>query len=165
MDVGKRQIQTAGRYGLILLVFLTAVIPLVWLVRAGERTAAAAPTFDSQVSYEVQQVADINQIGMPSFPDSLVELDGRLYLEADDGLRGSELWVYDPAVPTATLAAEIWPGPAGSISMDMGVLDGRLYFSAEDGVHGRAFVSVRMAMLSFPASVRSAAIRPPGDRE
>ncbi len=55
---------------------------------------------------------------------------------ADDGVHGTELWVYDPA-QGASLVADIGPGtiPPGYMG-ESRVLNGKLYFQAYEPAHG-----------------------------
>jgi ELWxxDGT repeat protein len=87
--------------------------------------------------------------------------DGRLFFSADDGIRGHELWAYDAATGTATLAAEIYLGPTSSAPAWPVVYDDRLFFSADDGVRGRELWAYDAATgaAGFVANVN------PGDRD
>jgi ELWxxDGT repeat protein len=70
------------------------------------------------------------------------ELGGALYLAADDGVHGSELWTSDGS--TAHLVKDINPGPGGSGIASWedpfrtaAAFAGSVYFFADDGVHGK----------------------------
>jgi ELWxxDGT repeat protein len=89
-------------------------------------------------------VADIN----PGPGDSWNEddhswaraLNGRLYLAADDGVHGLELWQSDGTASGTRLVADINPGAAGSDGDHPGtsvLFRDRLFFNANDGVHGQ----------------------------
>jgi len=69
-------------------------------------------------------------------PRSITAVDGKLYYQANDGVHGEELWVYDPATG-ASLLADIVPGSGGGDPRGLTVLDGELYFSANDEILGR----------------------------
>ncbi len=77
--------------------------------------------------------ADINPGGGTSFPDHLVNFQGKLFFAANDGVNGTELWSYDSG--GASLAADINPS-FGSFPTDLTVFNGDLYFSADGGVNG-----------------------------
>ncbi len=79
------------------------------------------------VSEEVGIVGNINQEG-GSYPSSLFTFDNKLFFSADDGLHGTELWVYDGS--ETSLAADINPGEMGSSPQWFAAYDGELYFSA-----------------------------------
>lgn len=63
--------------------------------------------------------------------------DERLFIAADDGVHGNELWVIDPALDAPALLSDVRPGPIGSDPEWLTLADGWLYFSANDGTHGR----------------------------
>jgi ELWxxDGT repeat protein len=58
-------------------------------------------------------VKDINAVGAASSPSSLTVFDGALYLFADDGIHGSELFRLD-ALGNTTLVKDLLPGALGS---------------------------------------------------
>ena len=62
----------------------------------------------------------------------LVALNERLYFTKYDSALGYELWMFDPAVPTTTLVADIKPGSLSSNPGYLSVLDGKLYFRAQN---------------------------------
>jgi ELWxxDGT repeat protein len=81
-------------------------------------------------------VMDLNP-GLRSSFGNLLTAGGILYLSADDGIHGSELWTTDGTAAGTELVADLNPGPAGSgqwLWLDTG---GRLLLDADDGVHGR----------------------------
>jgi len=66
-------------------------------------------------------------------PSSLADIDGTLYLFADDGTTGYELWKSDGTPAGTVLVKDINPGPDGSGS-NVGVgFGGKLFFAADDG--------------------------------
>ena len=69
----------------------------------------------------------------------MVELDGKLYMNADNGVAGHELMVYSGTEPMAgvSLVSDINPGAMGSLPGNLFAFEGKLYFSADDGVHGQ----------------------------
>ena len=82
-------------------------------------------------------MADVNPGLSGSDPQFLVA-GGTLYLTADDGAHGRELWKTDGTAAGTVLVADIQPGPVGSnprLWLDLG--GGKLLINADDGVHGR----------------------------
>jgi len=71
----------------------------------------------------------------------LINVDGTLFLSADDGASGIELWKSDGTEEGTVLVKDIRPGPEASFSAVYGWYlanaKGRLYFAADDGVAGR----------------------------
>lgn len=65
----------------------------------------------------------------------LVTSGGLAYLGAADPLHGLEPWVSDGT--TASLLADIAPGPSSSSPAEAALVGPRLFFSADDGVSGR----------------------------
>ena len=57
-------------------------------------------------------------------------LDGRLYVAADDGVHGVELWRTDGTAGGTALVKDIAPGQLSSYVHDLVSLGGRVYFSA-----------------------------------
>jgi ELWxxDGT repeat protein len=68
------------------------------------------------------------------FPD--VIYNNKLYLSADDGIKGVELWSTDGTSAGTILVADINPGANSSNPAGTATSIG-LFFSADDGVHGR----------------------------
>lgn len=68
--------------------------------------------------------------------------DGRAVFAADDGWRGTELWVTDGTSGGTRIVQDINPGPDSSHpgiyghKIAVGLGDGRALFMADDGVHG-----------------------------
>lgn len=72
--------------------------------------------------------------------DGSVAADDTLYLDADDGVHGYELWRSDGTSEGTTLVRDIRPGPKGAFAPgrvgSLAAIGGRAYFVADDGVHG-----------------------------
>jgi ELWxxDGT repeat protein len=84
-----------------------------------------------------------------SYPDNLIEFNGRLYFTANDGVHGTELLVSDGTPEGTQLVADLYPGENSyfgyinsSSPSDLTEFNGKLYFTADDGENGRElFVS------------------------
>ena len=68
---------------------------------------------------------------------SVATHDGQLFITADDGVHGNEVWVIDGATGAPALFADIRPGPRGSRPEWLTVAKSVLYLTAADGEHGR----------------------------
>ena len=76
--------------------------------------------------------------GIHSYNRKLVEMNGKLYFAANDGLHGIELWVTDGTEAGTQMVKDIYVGNNSSISVygNLEVLNNKLYFAANDGIHG-----------------------------
>jgi ELWxxDGT repeat protein len=86
-------------------------------------------------------VADLNTLAGNSFGGWLGTLSGTLFLAADDGIHGTELWKTDGTLTGTVLVADIHPGSASAfdpfvIHGEGAVCGGRLFFVASDGSSG-----------------------------
>jgi ELWxxDGT repeat protein len=93
-------------------------------------------------SYQVERLTDINPgpadaADWAAFeaPANIAVYDGALYLSADDGVHGTELWRYDGSA--AALVADINPGAKPAYPRSFAVYDGALYFAATRPDTGR----------------------------
>ena len=84
------------------------------------------------LAFSANVFADINQLGISSNVESLVEFDGRAFFSADDGQNGSELWTSDGTTAGTTLFADLLPGTDGSLPTDLTVVGTELFFTARD---------------------------------
>jgi ELWxxDGT repeat protein len=87
-----------------------------------------------------QLLKDINPGSSNSYPGlfgDLIELNGKLYFTANDGVNGFELWISDGTTAGTRLLKDINPG-RNSLSLidNFTKLNGKLYFTADDGVNG-----------------------------
>lgn len=67
----------------------------------------------------------------------MVSIGDILYLSANDGINGTELWRTDGSVEGTYMLRDIWQGDYGSNPSMLTVYKNELYFTADDGVHGR----------------------------
>lgn len=87
-------------------------------------------------------VADINPGSAGSVPTPIGQLGSSALLIADDGSRGSELWLTDGT--TTTLVKDIRPGTSGAFSIDpyaspypsVATVQNLAFFVADDGLSG-----------------------------
>ncbi|MBI1814828.1 MAG: DUF4215 domain-containing protein [Deltaproteobacteria bacterium] len=94
-------------------------------------------------------VADIfpgvDSYGNPqrSNPGGLINVNGKLFFAANDGVHGQELWSSDGSEAGTVMVADISPGvdsygnPKSSFLDWFANVNGILFFSADDGVHGQ----------------------------
>ena len=89
-----------------------------------------------QAAKGAKLIADINQSSaqFSSNIDEFFEFNGKLYMQADDGSSGDELWEFDGT--NYRLIKDFYPDYDG-LPKHFAALDNKLYFSAEDGIHGR----------------------------
>jgi ELWxxDGT repeat protein len=84
---------------------------------------------------------------LPPLPSSpypvLTPAGGRLYFFGNDGVTGSELWMYDPVDEGVFPVKDIRPGLADSVDVSANMfmaglvaVEDRVYFRANDGQHG-----------------------------
>src|SRR5262245_39891116 len=81
------------------------------------------------------RVADIFTGQPGSVPADLVNMNGKLFFSADDGIHGRELWTSDPVTGVTQLVKDINPS-TGSNPLYLTVVGNHVYFSADDGLHG-----------------------------
>ena len=72
-----------------------------------------------------------------SFPQHLTDVNGTLFLTANDGDHGHELWESDGTTAGTMLARDIWPGSGDSFPYWLTNVNGTAFFSADDGMCGR----------------------------
>ncbi|QGJ69924.1 Hypothetical protein PBC10988_16130 [Planctomycetales bacterium 10988] len=68
---------------------------------------------------------------------TLVEVDGLLYFNANDGSIGHELWQSDGTTMGTQLVKDIRPGSSSSYPTQTANINNTFFFVANDGVHGR----------------------------
>ena len=81
-----------------------------------------------------QMVMNIFPGSTDSLPQNLVDVDGKLYFHANQGVLGNELWQSSP--DGTFLVRDIQPLGASSSIGDIFSFQGKAYFSADDGVNG-----------------------------
>jgi len=81
--------------------------------------------------------------GAGSDPSDLVNINGTLFFQADDGTNGDELWQSDGTVAGTAMVDDhpvpnggINPGAGDSFPVEMTELNGSVYFQANDGTNG-----------------------------
>jgi ELWxxDGT repeat protein len=82
-------------------------------------------------------VRDINPVGSDSEPDWLTNVNGTLFITANDGTSGNELWKSDGTEAGTVRVKDILPGTGGSGPDTLTNVNGMLFFNADDGVSGR----------------------------
>jgi ELWxxDGT repeat protein len=70
----------------------------------------------------------------PALP--VVNVNGTLFFQANDGTNGFELWKSDETAAGTTLVKDINPGTAGSSPSNLVNVNGKLFFTANDGTSG-----------------------------
>ncbi len=98
---------------------------LLWLV-------IGIPAYASQPFL----VKDIHPSGSSLLPLRDVELNGRLFFNADDGVHGQELWVSDGTASGTRMLKDIVPGPDGGVPQLPVTVNGLVFFWADDNIHG-----------------------------
>ncbi|QDV84911.1 PA14 domain-containing protein [Stieleria magnilauensis] len=84
------------------------------------------------LAFDISLFADINQQGVSSAIDNVVEFKGEAFFVADDGRSGSELWTSDGTIDGTRQVADLLPGVDGSLPDDLTVLGSELFFTALD---------------------------------
>lgn len=107
-------------------------LSLVWLF------SMMAMTSQAQLVLE----RDINQEAASSDPYYVAELNGVLYLGADDGIHGTELYQFDMTSNTASLVANVRPFEEGNNISQVIAFDNRVFFSARDGSGSKPYLYV-----------------------
>lgn len=83
-----------------------------------------------------EMLRDINVEIPGSGPTEIVKVGDKIFVSADDGVHGHELFVSDGISPPS-LVKDIQSGFSGSNPSHLTDVDGVLYFVADDGIHGR----------------------------
>lgn len=85
---------------------------------------------------------DINQEAASSDPYYAAELNGILYVAADDGIHGTELYQFDMTTNVASLVANIRPYDEGSSINEVVAFDNKIFYSARDGSGSKPYLHV-----------------------
>src|SRR4029453_2497198 len=81
-------------------------------------------------------LADIAPGAGDSYPLVIGRTDTAIFLAANDGSPGSELWKSDPNGGAIQLVRDLTPGPASSYPADLIDVGGTLFFRATPQLHG-----------------------------
>jgi ELWxxDGT repeat protein len=81
-------------------------------------------------------VKDINPTGFGN-PNHMIELNGILYFQANDGTNGSELWRSDGTEGGTTIVVNLASGSNNAAPTDMVIVGETLFFSATNITNGR----------------------------
>ncbi|MGL4461387.1 MAG: hypothetical protein ACRC1K_04480, partial [Planctomycetia bacterium] len=84
----------------------------------------------------LELVKDVNFAGRPETVNSIVEVNGNVFVAGNDAANGSELWRYFPASNRYEFVADINPGASSSDPSSLTNVAGTLFFSANDGQIG-----------------------------
>ena len=119
------------------------------------------PTIDSvMLVYDINPSNNYGGMDYPFFQTiyQFAIMNDILYFIANDGIHGKELWKYDPAIDSAMLVYDIYPGQNSSSDLQgdnvtsqsdgnfFTVMNDILYFPANDGIHGRELWSYNPAI-------------------
>jgi ELWxxDGT repeat protein len=100
-------------------------------IATADRPYQLAVTLTTPVSSAFERAADINSGPADSNPAYLAVFNNQLYFSATgNASSGAELWRFDAATDTATLADDIRPGAEGSNPSFLAEFNGSLYFGA-----------------------------------
>lgn len=96
------------------------------------------------VSAQAQLVLerDINQEAASSDPYYAAELNGILYIAADDGIHGTELYQFDMTTSVASLVANVRPYEEGNSISQVIAFDNKIFYSAIDGSGSKPYLYV-----------------------
>lgn len=76
----------------------------------------------------------------------LAEVNGKIYFNADDKVRGNEFWEYNPVNTSFAIAADYIPGSKGSaVSPSFAVVGTKLYMTANDQIFGSELYEINSA--------------------
>jgi ELWxxDGT repeat protein len=100
-------------------------------ISTADRPYQLVVALTTPVSSDFERAADINSGPADSNPAYLTVFNNLLYFGATgNAASGAELWRFDSATNTASLAKDILPGAEGSNPSHLAVFNGALYFSA-----------------------------------
>lgn len=80
---------------------------------------------------------DINTEAASSNPQDVINYQGFLYFQANDGILGDEMWQYDLSTGEASIAVDLDEGEDSSNPVNFFGFDGRIFFSARIGSSAR----------------------------
>lgn len=88
------------------------------------------------LAVDVAPIIDIAPGAADTSPSGLVEFNGLILFNADDGIHGRELWKSDGTAIGTHLVKDIFSGPSSSHANGFINANGTLYFFADDGENG-----------------------------
>ena len=94
-------------------------------------------------SAKPELLADIRSGNSGSYPKQFREYNGKLYFVANDGVKGDELWVYNPTDSSTARITDIATGSnSGLLSESASIVyNGKLYFTGYESNYGAELYS------------------------
>jgi ELWxxDGT repeat protein len=126
---------------------LTRADNFIFGVQTAGASSGQEPFRTDGTPFGTQGFGDLNPGPAGSNPRLLASFGTRIFFAADDGVHGTELWLWD-LNPSAALVLDINPGPLSSMNADhsptsvqgpdaiVSPKGGAILFTANDGVHG-----------------------------
>jgi ELWxxDGT repeat protein len=109
---------------------LTNVNGTLFFVGAWDPTTRSFPLWKSDGS--PSGTAPVRAFAGSYSPSHLTDVNGTLFLTADDGVHGNELWRSDGTPAGTTLVRDINPGPPSSSPNNLTSVNGTVFFNAWD---------------------------------
>ena len=88
-------------------------------------------------TFSVQAQAPLSLKAFPGGITEIIQYNGSLYFNANDGINGAELWKSDGTAAGTVLLKDINPGAASSSPVRMIVVNNTLFFAANNGTNGQ----------------------------
>jgi ELWxxDGT repeat protein len=109
---------------------LTDVNGVLYLAADGVGSDAGGELWRSDgTALGTHLVKDIRPGSSSSSPERLINVDGLLFFNADDGVHGDELWRSDGTAAGTVMMADLKPGPAGNGPLERAAAGGLLFFA------------------------------------